>query len=276
MDMDFNRVSPNYLHTMQIPLVAGREFALGDTDKSQLVAIVNQEFARRYWPGADPLGKRLRADGRWFTVVGVAHNSDTDHLNQKPKPVVYLPLFQTYDSRVTIHARVAGDPLAYAPAVQNAVHELDADLPLFDLMTLDSRIQLNTTDDRIGGVFVGVFGILALVLAAVGVYGVLAYTTRQRTHELGIRIALGAEPRDVFGLVLRQGAIRAFLGIVIGLAASFALTRALSSLLFGVSATDPLTFTAVAILLLFVALLACYIPARRAMRIDPVVALRYQ
>jgi predicted permease len=276
MDMDFNRVSPNYLHTMQIPLVAGREFALGDTDKSQLVAIVNQEFARRYWPGADPLGKRLRADGRWFTVVGVAHNSDTDHLNQKPKPVVYLPLFQTYDSRVTIHARVAGDPLAYAPAVQNAVHELDADLPLFDLMTLDSRIQLNTTDDRIGGVFVGVFGILALVLAAVGVYGVLAYTTRQRTHELGICIALGAEPRDVFGLVLRQGAIRAFLGIVIGLAASFALTRALSSLLFGVSATDPLTFTAVAILLLFVALLACYIPARRAMRIDPVVALRYQ
>ena len=276
MDMDFNCVSPNYLHTMQIPLVAGREFVLSDTDKSQLVGIVNQEFARRYWPGEDPLRKRLRVDGRWFAVVGVAHNSDTGHLNQKPKPLIYLPLFQTYDSHVAIHARVAGNPLAYAPAIEAAVHELDADLPLHDLMTLDSRIQLNTTDDRIGGVFVGVFGILALILAAVGVYGVLAYTTRQRTHELGIRIALGAEPRDVFGLVLRQGAILAVSGVFIGLAACFALTRALSSQLFGVSPTDPLTFAAVAILLMLVALLACYLPARRAMRTDPLTALRYQ
>ena len=261
---------------MQIPLVAGREFALSDIDTSQLVAIVNQEFARRYWPNEDTLGKRLRADGKWFTVVGVAHNSDIDTLNQKPKPFVYLPLFQDYDSRVAIHARVAGNPLAYVSAVQNAIHELDGDLPLFDLMTLESRIQLNTTDERIGGVFVGAFGILALVLAAVGVYGVLAYTTRQRTHELGLRIALGAEPRDVFGLVLRQGAVLAISGIVIGLAASFALTRALSSTLFGVSATDPLTFAAVALLLLLVALLACYIPARRAMRTDPLTALRYE
>jgi predicted permease len=276
MDIDDVLVSPNYLQTMQIPLVAGREFSLSDTDASQLVAIVNQEFARRYWPKEDSLGKRLRADGKWFTVVGVAHNSDTESLNQKPKPFLYLPLFQDYSSYVAIHARVAGNPLAYVSAVQNAIHELDADLPLFDLMTLDSRIELNSTDDRIGGVFVGAFGVIALVLAAVGVYGVLAYTTRQRTHEFGIRIALGAEPRDVFGLVLRQGAILAVWGIVIGLAASFALTRGLSSTLFGVSATDPLTFTAVAILLLFVALLACYLPARRAMRTDPLAALRYQ
>jgi predicted permease len=276
MDIDDVLVSPNYLQTMQIPLVAGREFSLSDTDASQLVAIVNQEFARRYWPNEDPLGKRLRADGKWFTVVGVAHNSDTESLNQKPKPFLYLPLFQDYSSYVAIHARVAGNPLAYVSAVQNAIHELDADLPLFDLMTLDSRIELNSTDDRIGGVFVGAFGVIALVLAAVGAYGVLAYTTRQRTHELGIRIALGAEPRDVFGLVLRQGAILAVSGIAIGLAASFALTRGLSSTLFGVSATDPLTFTAVAILLLFVALLACYLPARRAMRTDPLAALRYQ
>jgi predicted permease len=276
MDMDFNRISPNYLRTMQIPLMAGREFALGDTDTSQLVAIVNQEFARRYWPKADVLGKRLRTGRKWFTVVGVAHNSDTDHLNQKPKPLVYVPLFQTYDSRVTIHARVFGNPLEFAPAIQNIMHELDADLPLHDLMSLDSRIQLNTINDRIGSAFVGAFGLLALLLAAIGVYGVLAYTTRQRTHELGIRIAFGAEPRDVFGLVLRQGAILAVLGIIIGLAASFALTRALSSLLFGVSATDTLTFAAVAILLMLVALLACYLPARRAMRTDPLTALRYQ
>ena len=276
MDMDFDRVSPNYLHTMQIPLVAGREFALSDTERSQTVAVVNQEFARRYWPQADALGKRLRAFGKWFTVVGVAHNSDTEGLNQKPKPFVYLPLFQAYDSRVAIHLRVTGNPLEYASAVETSLHELDADLPLFDLMTLDSRILLNTPSSRIGGVFVGAFGILALVLAAVGVYGVLAYTTGQRLRELGIRIALGAEPRDVFGLVLRQGAILAFLGIGIGLAASFALTRALTKLLFGVSATDPLTFAVVAVLLLVVALLACYLPARRAMRTDPLVALRYQ
>jgi predicted permease len=276
MDMDFDRVSPNYLHTMQIPLVAGREFAPSDTERSQAVAVVNQEFARRYWPKADALGKRLRAFGKWFTVVGVAHNSDTEGLNQKPKPFVYLPLFQAYDSRVAIHLRVTRNPLEYASAVETSLHELDADLPLFDLMTLDSRILLNTTSSRIGGVFVGAFGILALVLAAVGVYGVLAYTTGQRLRELGIRIALGAEPRDVFGLVLRQGAILAFLGIGIGLAASFALTRALTKLLFGVSATDPLTFAVVAVLLLVVALLACYLPARRAMRTDPLVALRYQ
>jgi predicted permease len=276
MHIEDARVGPNYLHTMQIPLVAGREFTLSDTDKSQFVAIVNQEFVRRYWPQQDPIGRRLRARGKWFTVVGVAHNSDTEHLNQRPKPFLYLSLFQDYDSRVAIHARVESNPLAYVSALENAVHELDADLPLYDLMTLDSRIQLNTMDDRIGGVFVGAFGILALVLATVGVYGVLAYTTRQRTHELGIRMALGAEPRDVFGAVLRQGATLAMLGIVIGLAASFALTRALSSILFGVSATDPLTFTAVAFLLLLVALLACYIPARRAMHLDPMVALRYE
>jgi predicted permease len=276
MEINVAYVGPDYLHTMQIPVAAGREFALSDTDKSQLVAIVNQEFARRYWPNQDPLGKLLRARSKSFTVVGIAQNSDTDSLKQKPKPFLYLPLFQLYDSNVAIHARVAGNPLAYVSAVQNAVHQLDADLPLYDLMTLDSRIQLNTTNDRIGGVFVGAFGLLALVLAAVGVYGVLAYTTRQRTRELGIRMALGADPRTVFGVVLRQGAILAMSGILIGLAASLLLTRALSSTLFGVSPTDPLTFIAVSLLLLLVALLACYIPARRAMRTDPLVALRYE
>jgi predicted permease len=276
MEVTKANVGPNYFHTMQIPLVAGREFALSDTAKSELVAIVNEEFARRYWPRQDAVRKRLHAGGSWFTVVGVAHNSDTDHLKQEPQPFLYLSLFQDYDSRVAIHARVAGDPLAYVSAVQSAVHELDPDLPMYDLMTLDSRILLNTTSNRIGGVFVGAFGILALILAAVGVYGVLAYTTRQRTRELGIRMALGAAPRDVFLHILRQGTLLAMLGILIGLASSFALTRAMSSILFGVSATDPLTFTAVAFLLLLVALLACYIPARRAMRTDPLAAMRYE
>jgi len=276
MKTDVADVSPEYLRTMQISLIAGREFMVSDTDKSQLVAMVDQEFVRRYWPSQDAIGKRVRQDGKWYTVVGVTSNFDNDHLGQKPKPFVYFPLFQDYTPLAAIHLRVSGNPLAYVSAAENAVHSLDADLPLSDVATLQSRIELNTTTQRIGGIFVGGFGILALILAAVGVYGVLAYTTRQRTHELGIRIALGAEPRGIFAMVLRQGAMLAFVGIAIGLAASFLLTRALTKELFGVSPTDPLTYAGVAILLLAVALLACYIPARRAMRTDPMVALRHE
>jgi predicted permease len=276
MDIQYSDVGPNYLRTMQIPLLSGREFAVSDSDGAQLAAIVNATFANRYWPHQDAVGKKLHADGQWFTVVGVAQDSDYNHLGQKPQAYFYLPLFQSQDRRVAILARVPGDPLAFARPVQDAVHSLDADLPLFDLTTLDSRIQLDTTTQRMGGVFVGGFGIVALILAGIGIYGVLAYTTRQRTHEIGIRMALGAEPHDVLRLVLRQGLTLAALGLAIGLAACFALTRALSSQLFGISATDPLTFSAVAAVLLLVALLACYIPARRAMRTDPMVALRYE
>ena len=276
MDVEYADVAPDYLRTMQIPLVAGREFTVNDTSKSQLVTVVNQEFVKRYWPHQNAIGKRLHAGGKWFTVVGVAQNSDYDHIGQKPKRFLYLPLFQNYGSGVSIHVRVAGDPLGFVAPVGQAVRSLDADLPLFDLTTLDSRIQLNTVTQRMGGVFVGGFGILALVLAGIGIYGVLSYSTRQRTHEIGIRMALGAEPRDVFGLVLRQGAFLAILGLSIGLLLSLVLTRALSSQLFGVTATDPLTFAAVGILLLAVALVACYLPARRAMRTDPMVALRHE
>ena len=276
MNMDVASVSPDYLHTMQIPLIAGREFMASDTDKSQPMAMVSREFVRRYWPNQNALGKRVREEGKWYTVVGVTGNFDSDHLGQKPKPFVYLPLFQDYTPLVAIHLRVSGNPLAYVSATENAVHSLDADLPLSDVATLQSRIELNTTTQRIGGIFVGGFGLLALILAAVGVYGVLAYTTRQRTHELGIRMALGAEPRRIFALVVRQGAILAFVGIAIGLAASFVLTRALTNELFGVSPTDPLTYAGVGVLLLAVALVACYLPARRAMRTDPMVALRHE
>lgn len=276
MKMDVADVSPEYLRTMQISLIAGREFMAGDTDKSQFVAMVNQEFVRRYWPNQDAIGKRVREDGKWFTVVGVTANFDNDHLGQKPKPFVYFPLFQDYTPLAAIHLRVSGNPLAYVSAAESAVHSLDADLPLSDVATLQSRIELNTTTQRIGGIFVGGFGVLALILAAVGVYGVLAYATRQRTHELGIRMALGAEPRGIFALVLWQGAILAFVGIAIGLAASFVLTRALANELFGVSPTDPLTYAGVGILLLAVALVACYLPARRAMRTDPMAALRHE
>jgi predicted permease len=277
MDVQYADVAPGYLQTMQIPLIAGREFSWSDTDNSQLVAIVNQEFAKRYWPGQDVIGEKVQVDGdRWFTVVGIAQDSDYDGLGDKTKSFLYLPLAQRYYASVTIEVRTFGNPLLLAKSTEQAVHSLDADLPLFDLATLDSRIQLATTAQRMGGTFVGGFGIIALILAAIGIYGVLAYTTRQRTREIGVRMALGAEPRNVFALVLALGARLAVLGIAIGLSASFVLTRALSSELFGVSATDPLTYAGVALLLCAVALLACYIPARRAMRVDPMVALRHE
>jgi predicted permease len=276
MDVEYNDVSPGYFQTMQIPLIAGRAFTPSDTDKSQLVAIVNETFAKRYWPHQEAIGKRLQATGKWFTVVGIAENSDYDDLGEKPKSFLYLPLTQDYDAGVTIELRAFGNPMAFVGPAQQAVHSLDADLPLFDLATLDSRIELATTSQRMGGAFVGGFGLVALILAAIGIYGVLAYTTRQRTHEIGLRMALGAEPGNVFRLVLGQGARLALLGVAIGLAASFVLTRALSSQLFNVSATDPLTYAGVAFLLCAVALLACYIPARRAAKVDPMVALRYE
>ncbi|MFY9529813.1 MAG: ABC transporter permease [Candidatus Acidiferrales bacterium] len=271
-------VGPNYLRTMQIPVVAGREFTAQDAEKSQPGVIVNQAFADRYWPHQDALGKRLITDisDREFSVIGVARNSNYGELGETPRPFLFLPVYQLYRPGMIIHARVSGDPLTLASTVENAVHELNAELPVFDVTTLKSSEQLATVGRRIAGTFVGAFGLLALVLAAVGIYGVIAYTTRQRTHEIGIRMALGARRSDVFRLVLRQGLRLTLVGVVIGLVVSFGLTRFLGGLLFGVTTTDALTFASVAILLSVVALTACYVPARRATQVDPMVALRYE
>jgi predicted permease len=269
-------VSPNYFRTIRTPLVAGREFTEQDGEKSQLVAIVNQEFADRYWPGEDAIGKRISHYGCWFNVVGVARNAKYRRLVYAPEPVIFLSLLQVYRNQVIIHARVSGDPAAYAPAVERTVHELNADLPVFDVTTLKSSMQLGSIFERLAGTFAGAFGLLALVLAAVGIYGVIAYSTRQRTHEIAIRMAVGAQRADVFRLVLGQGLLLTLTGLVVGIAVSFALTRYLKSVLFGVTATDVLTYAAVALLLCLVSLVACYIPARRATKVDPMVALRYE
>ncbi len=276
MDVVSADVGPNYLRTMRIPLVAGREFTPQDTAKSQPVAIVNQALANRYWPDEDALGKRLHAHSSWFRVVGVARNSNYHRLNETPQPAVYLPLFQHYYHDTIIQARVSGDPQAFAPAVEKAVHELNADLPVFDVTTLRTRAQAASTFERVAGAFVGAFGLLALVLAAVGIYGVIAYTTRQRTHEICIRMALGAGRGDILRLVLGRGLRMTLTGLAFGLAVSASLTRLLRSQLFGVTATDALTYASVAVLLCLVALAACYIPARRAAQVDPMAALRYQ
>ena len=276
MDIDDALVGPNYLHTMQIPLVAGREFTLQDNPNSTLVTVVNQAFADRYWPHQDAIGKRVYADDKWFVVVGVARNSDYSDLQENKKPFLYLPLFQDFAPGTIVHVRVAGDPEAFAPTLEKTIHQLNANLPVFDVNTLKSRVQVASIGERIAGTFAGVFGLLALVLAAVGIYGVVSYSTRQRTHEIGIRMALGAQRLSILRLVLRHGVTLTVIGVVIGLAGSFVLTRFLDALLFGVSPRDALTFLIVAVLLCAVALLACYLPARRAMKVDPIVALRYE
>ena len=278
METKVAMISPNYFRTMRIPLVKGRDFSEQDTLKSQRAVIVSEAFVDRYWPNQDAIGKQLNSDltHEWFRVVGVARNSKVDALNEKPMPFVYLPLYQVYRATMIVNARVNGNPLAARPMIENAIHELNGDLAVFDVTTLEIREQFASFPQRVAGTFVGAFGLLALVLAAVGIYGVTAFTTRQRTHEIGIRVALGADKRDVLRLVLGQGLRLTLLGVGLGLAVSFALTRYLSSLLLGVTNTDALTFSSIAVLLCAVALLACFMPARRAMRVDPIRALRHE
>jgi putative ABC transport system permease protein len=278
METQVGIVTPNHFKVLELPLVKGRDFTSQDTKTTQRVAIVNEYFVDRYWAHQEALGKQVRSDltNEWFTVVGVARNSKVNTLNESPTPFIYLPLYQVYRASAMVTVRVAGDPLGYATSVEKTIHQLNADVVLYDVTTLETREQVASFVQRLAGTFVGAFGLLALVLAAVGIYGVTAYTTRQRTHEIGIRMALGASKQDILRLVLGHGMRLTLLGVGLGLAVSFALTRYLSSLLLGVTSTDALTFSSVAILLCAVALLACFIPARRAMGVDPMVALRYE
>jgi predicted permease len=269
-------VGPNYFHTMRIPLLAGRDITEQDADKAQRVAIVNEAFVDRYWPGQDAIGKRFQIYGEWFNVVGVARNGKYRRLVYPPEPVFFQPLYQRFRGLVMIHARVSGNPQGYAGEVERTVHELNPDLPLFGVTTLKSSMQLGSIFERLAGTFAGAFGFLALVLAAVGIYGVIAYTTRQRTHEIAIRMALGARRAEVFRLVLGEGLLLTLTGLGGGIAISLALTRYLKSVLFGVTPTDLWTYAAVVFLLCLVSLVACYIPARRAAKVDPMVALRYE
>jgi predicted permease len=276
MDIKEASVGPDYLHVMQIPILAGRDISAQDTEDSQTVAVVNQSFVDHYWPGQSPLGKIVATEGMHFTVVGVAQNAKYDRLDELTRPIIYLPIIQDYSPYGIIHARVSGEPLAYAKPIEKVVRDLNGELPVFDESTLERQVEIGSMGQRIAGTFVGLFGGLALILAAVGIYGVIAYTTRQRTHEIGIRLALGANERDIFRLVLGRGVQLILFGLGIGFVLSIILTRFLRALLFQVGATDVITFVTVGALLSAVALLACYVPARRAMRVDPMVALRNQ
>jgi predicted permease len=276
MEISRGIVGPNYFHTIRTSLISGRDFTDQDGPESQRVVIVNQALADRYWPGQDAIGKRVKDDDEWFTVVGLASNAKYRLLTYPPEPVIYLSIYQAYRSTqdTTIHLRALGDAQAMAFPVERAVLELNPELPLFNVNPLKATMQFGALFERVAATFAGSYGLLAMFLAAVGIYGVIAYTTRQRTREIGIRMALGAEKGQIFRLVLRQGFQLAAAGLAVGMALSLVLTRFLKSQLYGVSATDALTFGTVAVALAAVALAACYLPARRATKIEPTVALR--
>ncbi|MGC1361711.1 MAG: ABC transporter permease [Silvibacterium sp.] len=270
------KVGPDYLATMKIPLVAGRDVKATDTLDTQPVVVVNEKFAQQYWPGKSALGRRIKISGDWLTVVGVAKNSKYNDLDEAPRPFVYWPAMQHYRADFSLEVRVKGDPNAYAARVAAAVHSLNADLPVLDQYPLARNVETVSTGNRVAGTFVGLFGLIGLALAAIGIYGVIAYSTRQRLHEIGIRMALGAKRRDVFELVLRQGLLLAAIGIVSGLACSLILTPFLRSQLYGVAPTDKLTYVVVGFALCVVALAACLLPAQRAAEVDPIRVLRYE
>ena len=234
---------------------------------------MDQTAARRYWPGQDPLGKKLRVWGRLFTVVGVVRNSTHTFVNESPEPMVYMSFFQAgYETMVQV--KTEGNPVDLAPAVENAIHEIDTRLPVFDVRSMRESTQMASSFAVIQSTLAGMFALIGLVLAVTGIYGVVAYRTQLRTHEIGIRMALGASRVDVLRLVLLQGLWLTGIGLALGLAFALGLTRIIVRLLYGIGANDPVTVVSVVMLLGAMSLLACYLPAHRAMRRNPVTAIR--
>jgi putative ABC transport system permease protein len=278
---DCHVISAAYTSAMRIPLLRGRTFTDADDETAPLVGLVNATMARRFWTNGDPVGKRILrghpgGDGKWITIVGVVADTKLYGLDNPARLEVYYPYRQQPETDMNLVVRSAVDPASLTSAIRTAVAAIDKGQPIFDVHTMQQRVDDSISTRRLTLVLLGIFSALALILAAIGIYGVMAYSVALRTQEIGIRMALGAQRQDVLRLVLGQGAQIAFGGVAIGLAAAAALARLLSSLLFSVSSSDPMTFAAVAILLVAVALLACYIPARRAMRVDPIIALRYE
>ena len=271
-------VSYDYFRTMQIPLVQGRYFTEFDKKGSQETAIVSDATAQRFWPNQDPIGKRLKRGNSesWLTVVGVINDAKQFSTEKEPPVTVYYPHEQNLARNMYLLVRTTYDPAQLTAAVTREIQSLDAELPVFDVNSMEQRLYESLARRRFSMLLLGVFAVIASILAAIGIYGVMAYSVNQRTHEIGIRMALGAQPGGIQKLILRQSLMLVSVGIGIGLVGAFALTRAMASLLFGVSATDVLTFVLTPLLLGGVALLASYLPARRAAKVDPMIALRYE
>jgi putative ABC transport system permease protein len=281
----YDLVTPGYFTTMRIHLLQGRDFSWSDAPQSQPVVMINEAMAKTYWPNQDPLGKHLRQGGPgdhefpWLTIIGIVADVREFDPVTAPRPTMYFPVAQFADPAAILRdwvVRTKDDPRPLASDVRAAVWDVDKDLPITRIRTMEEVRSLSVLSPRLNLLLFGLFAALALVLASVGIYGVMAYSVSQRTREIGIRIALGAGRNDVLRLVVGHAARLALFGVLLGLLAAFPLTRLMTSMIYGVSSADPLTFFGVAFLLAFVALAACYIPARRAMRVDAIVALRYE
>jgi predicted permease len=271
-------VTPEYFHLLGIPLLRGRLFSDSDNDMAPQVAVINEAFAQTFWPEQNPLGKRFkrnRASAPWISVVGVVANARTETLAEAGVPKIYLDLYQTGGKRLAVFLRGHLDTGAIPEQVREQVQSVDPTLPVSGGQTLIETLSASLAGRRFSMEIVALFALTALLLAGVGIYGVISYLVSERTHEIGIRIALGAESRSILQMVLRQGLGLAIAGAGAGLVCALIVSRLMAGLLFGVRPADPVTFAGVALLLIGVALLACYIPARRAVRVDPLIALRH-
>lgn len=280
-EADWRVITPGYLQSMKIPVISGRDFNDGDQSEGTMVAMVDEKFARRFWPDGSAVGRRIKRGGAqstnpWLTIVGVVRHVRDYGLNIEGREQVYFPHTQFPVRSMFLTIRSAGDSSALAGAVRSAVWSIDPAQPVSRIRPMEDYLYTSAAQPRFQMLLLGVFAALALALAAVGIYGVMSYSVTQRTHEIGVRLALGAEPRRIIRLVVGQGLTLAAAGTGLGIIGAAAATRLASTMLFGVSATDPLTFAAVSAVLMAVAAAACYVPARRATRIDPMIALKYE
>jgi putative ABC transport system permease protein len=272
----------DYFRVMQIPILAGRDFQPTDREGQSLVAIVNEEFVRQHLPGQNPVGSRIdwiRRDEpqKWMTIIGVAADVKHSGLNQPVDPAVYAPFSQNDEAWrrfMTLVVKTEGPVAGVVEDIKKQVWSLDSQIPISNIQSMDDLMAVSVAQERFNMLLLGIFAVLALTLAGVGIYGMIAYRVNQRTHDIGVYIALGAQHRDVLRLIMKDGIKLTMVGIVLGLLGAVALTRLMVSLLFEVKPTDPATLIVVALLLAATALLACYIPARRALSIQPLIALR--
>lgn len=276
MNVGYATVGPRFLQVMRMPLLAGRDIASTDREGTATVAIVNETMARRFWPDRNPIGQYLTMANRRLQVVGVAGNGKYESLSEEPRAFFYVPLWQTYRSDVALVVRTAGDPRAMLPTIARTIRALDARLPVIENRTMTEHLETSLFTGRLAAMLIGALGGLALLLASVGLYAVIAYSVSLQTVELGVRMAFGAQAPVILGMVVRRGLRLSVVGVVLGAAMAFALTQILSNQLHGVNARDPLVFLGVASLVLIAGAAACVVPAWRAIRVDPIVALRHE
>jgi putative ABC transport system permease protein len=271
-------VAPGFFRTAGISLLGGRAFTDQDNETGAMVAVVNKAMAENFWPGEDPIGKHIHFLGEtWdITVVGEVHTVKYLTLGEPPQAIIYVPLKQHYAPAVTVYVRTKDDPEKAVASIRGTVQSLIPSVPLTNVQTVEQAMVRSLTAPRIGAELLGTFGLLALILAAVGTYGVMSYSVSQRTQEIGIRMSLGAQARDVRRLILASGLAMVSTGVAAGLVFSTLLARAMNSLLFSIGSFDAPSFLGTSALLILVAMAACWIPARRAMRVDPLIALRYE